>query len=503
MHQFRREVCAAALALAVALALTGCRAKAPPVQVAAPAPEVDIAQLLRADAGPHAGAAGVPMKYRDCNIVLVSFDALQAAHVGCLGHTRDVTPTLDVLARHGFNFTQAVSVASWTVPASMTWFTGVYPSEHRMTNKYAVYEPAVQKLADLRELAPGLTTLADVLRQHGYATAGFTGNAGVSGGFGYEQGFDVYYAKPDTFGSMDQSVPRALAWLQAHQDRKFFLFLHGYDVHGQSTPAEGLDYRFVDPGYDRRYTGSEQEQEVLREEGLARGRLTLRDADVRFWRAVYDEKIQRADAKFRQFLIAFARLGLLGKTVFVLTADHGTEFYEHRRFDHGFTLYQEQVHVPLIIRLPGQAAGRAIADRISSIDVMPTVLDLLDVSMPERARAQMRGVSLVPAMQGEPAARDVFSETDYRQYTYKRAITTPDGWKFIRTLEDGGRELYHLPADPGETRNLAASEPQRAADLERKLLAHYKAIGHDLTSKRWEVGLNPVYPSQGKAPPRK
>jgi arylsulfatase A-like enzyme len=385
----------------------------------------------------------------------------------------------------------------------MTWFTGVYPSEHRMTNKYAVYKPPVQKLANLRELSPDLVTLADILRQNGYATGGFTGNAGVSGGFGYEQGFDVYYYEQGSFGSMDQSIPRALEWVRANRDRKFFLFLHGYDIHGQNTPAPGFDYRFVDPAYDRRYTGSEQEQEALREEGLEKGQLTLRGEDVRFWRAIYDEKIQRTDEKFRHFLIDFARLGLIGRTVLVLTSDHGTEFYEHRRFDHGFTLYQEQLHVPLFIRLPGQTSGKVITDRVSSIDVMPTILDLLDAAVPENASKQFRGSSLVPAMRGEPVGRDVFSETDYRQYTYKRSVITPDGWKLIYTLETRSRELYDLKRDPAETKNLAGAEPERADELERKLFAYFKSIGHDLTSKRWEVGLNPVYTSQGKDGPKK
>src|SRR5687768_18398247 len=128
------------------------------------------------------------MKYADHCVILVSFDALQAAHVGALGYARDVTPAIDALAAKSFLFTRASSVASWTVPASMTWFTGVYPSEHRMTNKFAVYQPPAQKLANLKELSPGLVTLAEVLRLNGYATAGFTGNAGVSGGFGYEEG---------------------------------------------------------------------------------------------------------------------------------------------------------------------------------------------------------------------------------------------------------------------------------------------------------------------------
>ena len=442
-------------------------------------------------------SAAPPTKFKEHNIVFVSFDALQAAHVGCLGYPRDVTPTIDTFAKNANLFRNAYSVASWTVPASMTWFTGVYPCEHRMTNKFAVYQPPVEKIANLKDLSPNLMTLAEILKKNGYATAGFTGNAGVSGGFGYEQGFDVYEHDKDVFGTLDQSIPRALTWLKTNKDRKFFLFLHGYDVHGQSSPPEGYDYRFVEKGYDKRYTGSEQEQELLREEGLEKKQLSLREQDVRFWRAIYDEKIQRADAKFRHFLAEYDKLGLSERTLFILTSDHGTEFYEHRRFDHGFTLYDEQIHVPLIIKLPGQTAGQVINDRLSSIDVMPTILDLLEFS-PEQASHPLRGKSLVPAMKGEPIGRDIFSETDYRLYTFKRSIITPEGWKLIHTLKDKSRELFYLPDDPRELKNLAEVEPIRSDALEEKLFDHFNKIGHDLRIKRWEIGLNPVYKSQGK-----
>ena len=224
---------------------------------------------------------------------------------------------------------------------------------------------------------------------------------------------------------------------------------------------------------------------MLREEGLEKGRLTPRPADVRFWRAVYDEKVARADAQFAHFLAEFDALGVTGKTLFVLTSDHGTELYEHDRLDHGFTLYDEQVRVPLVLKLPDRAAaGAAVDARVSSIDLMPTVLDLLDVAVPERVRAQLRGRSLVPAMRGEPLeARDAFAETDYREYTFKRSVVAPDGWKLIYTLETKARELYDLTADPGEQTNLAGAAPARADELERRLFAHFKAIGHDLTAQ--------------------
>ncbi|HEY3309021.1 MAG TPA: sulfatase-like hydrolase/transferase [Desulfuromonadaceae bacterium] len=438
------------------------------------------------------------LKYKDHNVVFVSFDALQAAHVGSLGYARDVTPTIDAMAKAGFSFTNNMSVASWTVPASMSWFTGVYPSEHRLTNKFAVFNPPNNVISNLKELSPNLVTLAEVLKQNGYATGGFTGNAGVSGGFGYGQGFDTYFFEKGKFGSMGVSIPKALEWLKENKNRKFFMFLHGYDMHGQNVPAEGFDYRFVEKGYDMRFSGSAKEQEALREEGLEKGSVSLRPEDIKFWRAIYDEKIQRTDARFKKFLEEFEKMGLMDKTLFVLTSDHGTEFFEHKRMDHGFSLYDELIHVPLVIKLPRHKSGKIIRDQVSSIDVMPTILDLLDVKMPEKASKQLRGSSLVPAFKGEAVAKEVFSETDYRQYTYKRSMITKDGWKFIYTLEGKNRELYNLLKDPRELQNLVEQEPRRAYELEQKLFAHFKAIGHDLDSKQWITGLNPVYDSQAK-----
>ncbi|NVN98009.1 MAG: sulfatase-like hydrolase/transferase [Geobacteraceae bacterium] len=459
---------------------------------------IQVSAILILSIAGFANAAEImPLKFKDYNIVFVSFDAMQAAHVHSLGYPRDITPTIDAMAKSGFSFSTVESVASWTVPASMTWFTGNYPSEHRLLNKFVEYDPPEkQVITNLKKLSPNIVTLAEVLKKNGYATGGFTGDAGVNSIFGYGSGFDAYYDKTK-FGGMDQSVPRALEWVEQNKEKKFFLFLHGYDSHGQNVPAEGLDYRFVDPKYDRKYTGSAEEQEALREEGLAKGSVTMRDEDVVFWRAVYDEKINRVDGRFKKFIAELTRMGLMEKTIFVLTADHGTEFHEHKRFDHGFSLYEELVHVPLVIRLPGVAGGMTIPDRVSSINVMPTVLDLLDVPVNDTLARQMRGKSLVPALHGEPVAEDTYSETDYRLFTFKRSVTTKDGWKFIYTIESKGRELYNLVKDPGEQQNLVEKEPRLAYELEQKLFAKFKTLGQDLSMPR-ETGLSPVYDSQAK-----
>jgi arylsulfatase A-like enzyme len=431
--------------------------------------------------------------YKNCNVIFISLDALQAKHVHALGYFRDITPTIDRLMQNSFNFTNAISVSSWTVPASMSWFTGVYPSEHKVLNKFSFYEPPIKKIAKLKELSPHLVTLAEALKENGYATAGFTGDSGVSGIFGFSAGFDVYIDDVK-FADMEYSIPKALQWLKWNRDKKFFLFLHGYDAHGQCEPRNGYDYRYVAKGYGYKYKGTKQEQENLREEGLKNGKVQMSPEDVDFWRAIYDEKINRMDERLNAFLKEVENLGLMRNTIFVITADHGTELYEHGRFDHGFSLYDELIHIPLIIKLP-DVKGRCIEGQVSSLDIISTILDLLQIKKVESLKRQLRGRSLVAAMRGKRIDTDVYSETDYRRYTYKRAIRTADGWKFIYTLESKTRELYNFADDPQERENLAEREPRLAYELEQRLFSYFKSLGLDMSGP-WEVGCYPVYDSQ-------
>ncbi len=426
--------------------------------------------------------------------MLICLDALQARHVHALGYPKESTPTLDVFAKNSMDFTNAISASSWTVPSVMTWFTGMYPSEHRVLNKFSLYEPPRKEVANLKKLNPGVMTLAQILKENGYATAGFTGDAGVSGVFGFNQGFDSYLDDVK-FGGMDHSIPKALEWIQKHRENKFFVFLHGYDVHGQHVPPAGFDFRYVDKAYDYKYKGTTKEQEDLREKGLKNEPLDFRQEDIDFWRSIYDEKINRLDAELKIFFEGLEKQGLMKNTIIIVASDHGTEFYEHQRFDHGFSLYDELIRVLLMIKLPGIAQGREIKDQVSSVDILPTALDLLGIQPPAGMKSQLRGVSLVSAFYGAAIGRDVYSETDYRRYTYKRSVRTSDGWKFIYTMESGEREFYNLNADPRESRNKIDEEPRIAYELEQLLFRHLKTIGQKPEGP-WVTGCYPVYDSQ-------
>lgn len=418
-------------------------------------------------------ASNDEIRCTDCNVIIVGFDALQARHVHHLGYDRDTTPTLDSLAANGFSFSQAISPASWTVPSFMSIFTASYPSVHKVVNKFSVFNPPEQHFSNLEELSPNIETLAEVMKRNGYATGGFTGDAGVLGRFGYNQGFDIYTDEAK-FGSMGNSATHALTWLDSlPKEQKFFMFFHGYDAHGQFDIPENYTSRYA-PEYNGKYKGTEKEQEALREQGLKDGKITLSDEDVEFWRAWYDGKIRDADERLGAFLDELEKRGLLEKTIIIVVSDHGTEFYEHNRFDHGHTLYDELLNVPLIMKIPNVAGGSVIPAQVTTLDVAPTLLDILGITADGGYAEQIaKRTSLVPYLEDPTkAGYDVFSETDYRNFVHKRSVRTMDGWKYVLSLESGEEELYDLRTDPGEKNNILTEARDKATSLREKLWAH-------------------------------
>lgn len=433
---------------------------------------------------------------RGCNVIFIGFDSLQAAHVHHLGYPRETTPTLDRLAGEGFSFSQAISPASWTVPGFMSVFTSTFPSVHKVVNRWAVYTKTQKIPSNLKKLSPNIKTITEIMKDHGYRTGGFTGDAGVSGAIGYNQGFEVY-TDEKLFGGMDNSLNHTRSWLDQHKGEKFFMFFHGYDVHGQFDIASGYQSPFAPQVYHGPYKGTKAEQAKLREEGLKNGAISLTAADVAFWRAWYDGKIRDADARLGAFIEELSKRGLLDHTVIVLFADHGTEFYEHKRFDHGYTLYDELVRVPLIIRIPGVRGGRIISQQVSTLDVVPAILEILGLNPGEPFKSQMQGQSLVSLLTDtKRPGHDVFIETDYRNYTHKRAIRTDDGWKFILTLESGQEELYSLKPDPQEQNNLIGTERKKADEFREKLFRHLAQTLHTPVGQPLSSQCLPVYPGQ-------
>ncbi len=413
-------------------------------------------------------------KRKEWNLIIVGFEPLGAAHVGAYGYLRPTTPNLDRFAKDAVLFRNAVSPSSWTLPTFMSMFTSLYPSQHTLTNKYVTASMQGDGPPRLSRISDDTVTLAQVLRGKGFLTAGFTGGAALSDDFGYGRGFAAYFDDA-TFGGFDLTLPKAEEWLGANAGKRFFLFVQGFDVHGRFPLAEGAEKAFLDGPYSGRYRGTVEEYWALRDANLDDPFFTLASGDRAFWTAHYDAQIREADRRFGAFLAEVSRLGLMEDTVIIVTSGSGNEYLEHGGIDHGLTLYDELVLVPLVIRVPGKK-GRVVRGQVRTLDIMPTALALLGIDPGSGVSARMQGVSLAPALDGAPLRLDAFLETDYLVRGVKRGVRTADGWKFIHSLDSGVRELYDLNKDPGEKENLVEIEKDRARRLENRLLDHLERI---------------------------
>ena len=408
----------------------------------------------------------------DCNIILISIEPLRVDHLGSFGYDRGTSPNIDKLAEKGIQFTNAISTSSWTLPASMSIFTSTYPDSHRVLNKVTLSPDGEENLTNLKKLSPNIKTLAEELKNNDYETAAFTGGAALEAQFGFDQGFGVY--KQDGFAGLSTTAPEALDWIKQNRDSKFFVYLQGYDTHGQYVPEDGYDKRFVDFDYTGSLTGSTEEQKQLREDALARGELFLSKDDVRFLTDLYDEKVQRMDEKVGIFMDEYNKLGLSDKTIFIFVSSHGEELYDHGRIDHGHSLYDELIHVPLIITGPN-IPHREIATQVSTLDIMPTIFQMLNIQIPPNLSSQMAGTSLLSSANGENNDLAVYPETDYRHATYLRGVRTNSGYMYIYNAETGKEELYNTKKDPEEKQNIASSDTKTLDKLRALLSKHFGA----------------------------
>lgn len=417
---------------------------------------------------------------KDCNIILIAIDPLRADGLHALGNPRSITPTLDALANQGFLFTNAFAPSSWTLPSAMSLLTGTYPSVHKIINKELIGSKKDQLFpADLRAASPGIVTLSSVLKKYGYVSGGFAGGAALDPSYGFDEGFSSY-ASPGEFEGVSSSISKAIDFARQHTADKMFIFLHGFDVHGQYTPPEGIVKKFVDPTYTGTLTGSAEEQKSLREEGVMQNDVHLTPSDTKFLRAIYDEKVERMDEKIAGFLAAYRALDVTRKTIIIFTSDHGEEFYEHGRIDHGMTLYDEVIHVPLIVVVPGISKSVRISDQVRILDVMPTILSLVGIVPQKSVREQLEGVSLIPTMSGVDQHLDVYAETAYRYATFQNAIRTWDGWKLTYDQESFVYHLFNIRADPGELNDLA----RKGYSQEQDLISKMKQMVDDLKRRR-------------------
>jgi len=407
---------------------------------------------------------------RGPNLLLVSIDTLRADHLGAYGYTLPTSPVIDRrLAAEGVTFEEVYSQSPKTTPSHMTLLTSLYPSVHGIEMWQAGTPGQV--------LNPRVHTLAEVLKDAGYATAAFTGGANLDRSRGFNQGFDLY--------KQNDQLARARRWLGAHRGRKFFLFFHTYAVHDPYVPPPDLVAAFA-PDYRGPVLDALARLRAGKGGWWDRHRLFWKSVDaanprdVEFVARLYDAAIRDMDGSWMAPLLdELDALGLSDRTLVVFTGDHGEAFGEHGVFLHD-DLYRGTLRVPLILRLPDRLpAGRRVAAPAALIDVMPTVLGLLGVPAPPA----VEGRNLAPlalAAEPDPGAGDVVSE--YSQPESGRIYETLRRGRLTYMVDAGREALFDRGADPEERTDILAAEPALAEPL-RAGLARWHAAAAPLAAR--------------------
>ena len=407
--------------------------------------------------GDESGQGDAPL-----NLIVILVDTLRADHLGHHGYERPTSPRLDALAEESLVYLHHTRHASRTGPTVATLFTGLHSRSHGVVNPLSHFDAK-------GTLDPSQLTLAEILSERGYRCAGFTANTNVSEKFGFSQGFGYYQLF--RWKNAETITRAALAWLEDWGDEAeprppFCLYLHYVDPHSPyEAPARFLE-TFASPDYRGRVTGNHRQLDRV-----IAGRLDLDAADLDRLRALYDAEILYLDGQIGDLLDALAAMGLLDTSLIVFVSDHGEELLDHGSLLHGYTLYQEQLRIPLMIRHP-ELPARRISRLSRQIDVLPSVLELLGIPIP----AALQGESLVPAMKGEEDLdsanpRPVFAEASLRAIKTVALDSYARGdWKLIETrVPEARRQLFNLQEDPMEQRDRSVSDPEIAERMSAEL----------------------------------
>jgi arylsulfatase A-like enzyme len=390
------------------------------------------------------------------NLVLIVLDALRADHLGSHGYERATSPCLDAVAQRSTQFTNAFAQAPMTITSMASVLTGMYPPFHGATDR--------TPLGDVLPIWPAL------LEQHGYATVLVSANPFVGRAFGLARGFrdvfELFASAPDYPRGLEGVVrPQALVatatdWLSARRSEPFFMLLHFLQPHTPYAPPKpywgtfGTDDHAFDGRFDTiaaAYQQSRAVAEALRQPAIDR----------------YDDNIRYVDAAICRLMQQLDLLELSEHTAIVITADHGEQFLDHNGFGHPpGSMFDELLHVPLIVVRPGAAPGRR-SELVEGVDIGPTMLELAGIDAPFG-----QGRSLLSSAQGDGRAKDraVFAfsrredwRTDAGIFSVQTVRTSR--YKLIRQLPEKPDLLYDLEVDPRQLGNSAPQDPERVAQL--------------------------------------
>jgi arylsulfatase A-like enzyme/Flp pilus assembly protein TadD len=376
------------------------------------------------------------------NVLLITLDTTRADRLGCYGYSEAKTPNLDFLAANGVQFLNVYCQVPLTFPSHCSILTGTYPLYHQVRNNGAYY------------LSPELQTLAEALKIKGLETSAFVSSFTVDSRFGLEQGFDVYddLLSPDqTFKAMNSERRADVVyasfsrWLGKIREDHFFSWVHFFDPHIPYDPPSHYREEFLDNPYD--------------------GEIAFMD----FYIGKIVEKLRESN--------------LLEKTLIVVAGDHGEAFGEKQEKGHGVFIYESTIRVPMIFYAANNLPpGKRIEASVRLIDIMPSILDMLNIPEPE----DIQGISLLPYIEGsEKKDLSSYIESYFprENYGWSELVGLIDGdWKYIQAPK---QELYNLKQDPSEEKNLIQAESQVAQEMIDKLKNIIeKSVSSNIADKR-------------------
>ena len=413
---------------------------------------------------------------KQLNVLIYMIDTLRADHASLYGYARDTTPFLKKLGATGLVFENCQVQATWTKPSTASLLTSLYSFSHGIVNDYDT-------------IPKGAATMAGQLRAAGYVTAGIVANPFAGRVSGLQRGFDYldewaviqrYRKDAEDRGTDSAAVNKIVfPWLEQHREEPFFLYVHTTDPHAPYRPPAGFEEKFANPAetaeFNRTYKRLVDKKEygggaVVNRAGCLRNGVNphrfIHQAIDR-----YDGEILHNDWSLEQLVEKLKQLGVLDNTLIVVVSDHGEEFWEHGWTAHGQSLYQELAHGVLLMwnrkLIP---AARRVAEPVQLIDVMPTVLDLLNLKIPD----MVQGQSLAPFVKGQPFQRRGPVMTSRYASPHAKGFVPENGtdtvalldnnWKLIyrdKAKEVGMNkiELYDRRTDPGDSNNVAAQYP--------------------------------------------
>jgi arylsulfatase A-like enzyme len=431
--------------------------------------------------------------WSELNLLLITVDTLRPDHLRCYGYDGIRTPTIDGLAYEGIKFENTVTSIPITLPSHASIFTGLYPPAHgiRFNGAYA--------------LADSITTLAEVLYEVGYTTGAIVASYALDSEFGLDQGFMRYddsypagnllkFKYPEYWSSLsnlllgqllarylpldfifsepqrraDEVSTAAIDWLGKHGSKKFFLWLHYFDPH---TPYDAP----MLPGLG------------LPDTSIPDRNLISRDPPYKYWwgelnsledvYSLYDAEIEYTDYWIGRVMDKLYEMGVRDRTLIVFTADHGECLWEHKLAGHGYSVFDSEIKVPLILNLPGFITRGDSYDRFVELtDLFPTILDLLDI--PILQKVQGRSILSFIGKEDFEETRLAYCETLWpKEVKHRKKGIRTEEWKYVTSLDGKTRQFFNIISDPNELHNLANERKVLADIFEERLVEISRQIG--------------------------